>query len=505
MTDPNSNPAADALTIARLAALSPVEYDRCRTAEADALGCRVATLDAMVTRARGGAGVADDLDDPKPPQWSDESLALRFSAQHADRLRYVAGWGRWLIYDGGVWVPDATMQSFDFARTICRAASAECNDHNIAPVIAAHRTVASVERLARADRRHAATADQWDTDPWLLNTPAGVLDLRTGDMAAHQASRHMTKMTAIAPDGDCPLWRTFLARVTDDDRELQLFIQRMAGYCLTGLTREHALFFAHGLGGNGKGVFLNTLAAILANYAAVASMETFTASPGERHPADLAMLRGARLVTAQETEEGRRWAEARIKALTGGDPVTARFMRQDFFTFTPQFKLIIAGNHKPGLRSVDDAIRRRFNLIPFAVRISAEERDRELSEKLRAEWPGILAWAVDGCLSWQDRGLAPPPIVQAATADYLEGEDAMALWLDERCIVKPSFHTTSGELFGCWKRWAELAGEFVGSQKRFSQALEARGFIPKRQAGTGRHGFEGIGLKPAEPHWYDQP
>ena len=183
--------------------------------------------------------------------------------------------------------------------------------------------------------------------------------------------------------------------MTDGDHELVAFLQRVAGYALTGSTSAHALFFLYGTGANGKSVFVNTVAGILGDYHRTAPIETFTASSHERHPTDLAGLRGARLVTAVETEEGRRWAESRIKALTGGDKIAARFMRQDFFEFTPQFKLLIAGNHKPGLRSVDEAIRRRFNLIPFAVTIPDEERDENLTDNLKAEWPGILAWMIE--------------------------------------------------------------------------------------------------------------
>jgi putative DNA primase/helicase len=209
----------------------------------------------------------------------------------------------------------------------------------------------------------------------------------------------------------------------------------MLSYSLTGSIRDHALFFLYGTGGNGKGVFLNTWASILGDYAKVAAMETFTVSHGDRHPTDLAMLRGARAVIAQETEEGQRWAESRIKALTGGDPISARFMRQDFFTFTPAFKLMIAGNHKPSLRSVDEAVKRRFNLVPFTVTIPKAERDPKLPEKLVAEWPGILAWAIEGCLEWQHIGLSPPPAVQAATASYLADEDTIGLFLAERCAT----------------------------------------------------------------------
>ena len=249
------------------------------------------------------------------------------------RRAHVAAWGKWLLWTGTHWQFDSTMRAFDMARIICRVASAEISDTKavkLAAAVASAKTVAAIVSLARADRRHAATVEQWDTDPWLLNTPGGIVDLRTGAMLPHDPEQHITKITAIPPGGDCPLWRKFLSEITSGDDELQAFLQRLAGYSLTGSIREHALFFAYGTGGNGKGVFLNTLNAILGDYAAIAPMATFLASQTEQHPTDLAGLRGSRLVTAQETEQGRRWAENKIKALTGSDPISARFMRQDF-------------------------------------------------------------------------------------------------------------------------------------------------------------------------------
>jgi putative DNA primase/helicase len=445
---------------------------------------------------------ADALADGRPPDFTDEALALRFTERHSEHLRYVHMWGRWLIRDSAVWRFDETLHVLNLARAVCRSASSECSNVKVAAIVASAKTVAAVERLAKADRRHASTVDQWDADPWLLNTPSGVVDLTTGQVRPHRSDDYMTKITAVGPGCDCPLWRKFLARITADDLALQAFLQRAAGYALTGITNEHALFFAYGTGGNGKSVFLSTLTGIMRAYAAVAQMETFTVSQGERHPADLAMLRGARLVTAQETEEGRRWAESRIKAMSGGDPITARFMRQDFFTYIPAFKLFIAGNHKPGLRRVDEAIRRRFHLIPFEVNISPQERDRELSEKLKAEWPGILAWAIEGCLRWQRIGLAPPASVQDATNSYLEAEDAIGMWISDCCMTSSTQCDLSGNLFVSWKDWAEKAGEQPGSQKRFSQALEARGFTPSRQAKTGRSSFGGIAVRPVDGAWY---
>jgi putative DNA primase/helicase len=206
-----------------------------------------------------------------------------------------------------------------------------------------------------------------------------VIDLRTNELRPHCPTDYMTKITAVGPD--------------PNDPELIASLQRMAGYALTGSTQEHALFFHHGVGANGKSTFFNVLAGIMGDYHRTAPIETLIASPNERHPTDLAGLQGARLVSAIETEEGRRWDESKLKALTGGDTISARFMRQDFFEYRPQFKLIIAGNHKPALRSVDEAIRRRLHLVPWNVVIPPAERDKKLGEKLRAEWPGILAWA----------------------------------------------------------------------------------------------------------------
>jgi putative DNA primase/helicase len=201
-------------------------------------------------------------------------------------------------------------------------------------------------------------------------------------------------------------------------------------------------------------------------------------------------------VTAVETEDGRWWAEAKIKSLTGGDKITARFMRQNFFEFTPQFKLVIAGNHRPGLRNVDEAIRRRLHLVPFTVTIPESERDSRLLEKLKAEYSGILAWAVEGCIAWQREGLNPPAVVRNATAEYLAAEDAIGRWLDDCCVIRPACWTAGAALFGSYLEWCERAGERPRSQKLLTQALEARGFSQDRARIGGKQGrgFAGIGL-----------
>jgi putative DNA primase/helicase len=271
------------------------------------------------------------------------------------------------------------------------------------------------------------------------------------------------------------------------------YLQRVFGYALTGLTNEHALFFLFGGGSNGKGVLTNTMRGIFGDYHQTAAMETFAATSNhERHPTDLAMLRGARLVTSTETEEGARWAEAKIKTLTGGDAIQARFMRQDFFEFVPQFKLIVSGNHKPRLRAVNVAIRRRMNLLPFTVTITDKDRDPHLGEKLKAEWPGILAWAIQGCLLWQSVGLKPPQTVIDATEEYLDSEDTVGAFLNEIFILERNAEVSSVKIFAAWKQWAGENNAFIGSAKIFAGWMTERGFEKTRDRTGDSNVFKGL-------------
>lgn len=442
--------------------------------------------------------VADDVD---PVVSSDESvwgtedaLALSFTRRYHRDWRYVAAWGRWLVWDGQRWRTEDTLAATDLIRSVCRQTAVRADNPKVAAKLASASTVGGVERLARADRRHAATTDEWDADPWLLNTPGGVVDLKTGRKRANDRADRMTKITTATPGGDCPQWMAFLSDIAGGDVDLQAYLQRMVGYCLTGVTSAHALFFLYGTGANGKSVFANVISTILGDYAATASMDTFVETRGDRHPTDLAGLRGARFVTAIETEQGRRLNESKVKAITGGDKISARFMRQDFFEYTPQFKPVIVGNHKPAIRNIDEAMKRRMHMIPFTVTIPPERRDSRLTEKLLAERDGILAWAVAGCLAWQREGLKPPASVVSATEEYFESEDALGRWLDERCVRAPNAKSLTAELFTDWKQWAEAAGEFIGAQRRFSDLLITRG-IEKWRNGMGVRGFQGIGLK----------
>ena len=448
-------------------------------------------------------------EDAEPVVSSDESvwgtedaLALAFTRRYHRDWRYVAAWGRWLVWDGQRWRNEDTLAATDLIRSVCRQTAVRAEDRKLAAKLASSGTVGGVERLARADRRHAATTDEWDADPWLLNTPGGVVDLKTGRTRANDRADRMTKITTATPRGECPQWRSFLSDVTGGDQNLQDYLQRMVGYALTGSTREHALFFLYGTGANGKSVFVNTLADILGDYATNAPMDTFMETRTDRHPTDMAGLRGARFVAAIETEQGRRWAESKVKSLTGGDKIAARFMRQDFFEFFPQFKLFVAGNHKPAIRNIDEAMKRRLHLIPFTITVPPEKRDKHLQQKLLAERDGILAWALEGCLAWQRLGrLDPPQQVLDATDEYFEEEDAIGEFLDEDCQQSAVAREAISAIYQRWRERAERRGEYVGTSRWLTQQLINRGFARTRLHG-GAKALSGLSLKPREMSGY---
>jgi putative DNA primase/helicase len=355
-------------------------------------------------------------------------------------------------------------------------------------------TVAAVERLARADRRLAARADQFDADPMTIGTPEGLLDLRTGEVRPATSVDYISKITSVGLGDRCDRWLQFLHEITAGDAELQGFLARVVGYALTGSTREQSLFFLYGPQANGKTTFIETIARLFNDYAVSAPVEMFALNRFSGHTTDIAGLQGARLVSASETEAGRALAEARIKLLTGGDRVSARRMRADNVTFQPQFKLFITGNHKPRIQSSDEAIKRRIMLVPFNVVFGPERRDRDLPEKLRAELPGILRWAVEGCLEWQRIGLSPPATVLDATRDYLEAEDTVSAWITEELDLHPQAMTATRDLFASWSAYATMSNEHIGTQKDLVDALQKKGFILKK----GRQSNRWIGIRVRE-------
>lgn len=407
---------------------------------------------------------------------SEDALASEFTKRHGDELRYVDAWGKWMRFDGARWREDLTLAVYDTARTVCRHMAVDDGvSVTMRRQITSAKTVAAVERLAQSDRLHAAVVEQWDNDDFLLNTPAGTVDLRTGALRPHRRSDYLTKLTGVAPDfeHEGALWLTFLDEVTLSNGELAKYLQRVVGYCLTSDVREHALFFFYGEGANGKNTFTDALQFVLGDYAKTIPSETLMIR-GNRHPTELANLLGVRLAISSEIDEGEHWAEARLKSLTGDETISARFMRQDFFQFKKTHKHVVVGNHKPALRHVDDAMRRRLHLIPWKARFDEERCDRDMGRKLKAEGGSILAWAIRGCARWLKEGLNAPEIVCSTTSEYLAGQDTFSQWLEESTVIRVELSERSRRLYTSFRLWKQARGERVPSEKSFSSLLERR-------------------------------
>jgi putative DNA primase/helicase len=435
-----------------------------------------------------------------PPGLSDDELAGRFTERHADDVRYVAVWDRWLIWDGRRWAHDERRRVFDLVRCLCRDVLKEhLDDPALTPRqravlrsrLGSAATIWSVAKLAGSDPRHAVAVNDLDADPWLLNTPAGTWDLRTGTPWDHNPAELHTKITAANPVGQCRLFMATLERVLPDP-EVRDYVQRLAGYALVGSAREHVLAFWWGAGRNGKGTIAHALRRALGDYGLEIGAEVLMESHHDRHPTELAVLRGARFVVASEIDSGRRWNEARLKRLTGGDPIRARYIGQDQFEFEPTHTLLIIGNAKPGLRSVDEAIRSRLHLVEFNVTIPEAERDTTVPERLREEHGGILAWALEGCRKWQEHGLNPPASVRAATAAYLACEDMIQAWIDECC--EQGGQITLAVAHRSYRTWCDRNGAVVLGRNTFGDQLEAHGFTRTTDSRNKTPVFAGLTL-----------
>jgi putative DNA primase/helicase len=332
-----------------------------------------------------------------------------------------------------------------------------------------------------------------DADQWLLNVLNGTIDLRTGKLLAHRREDLITKLAPVEfhPDAECPKWMQFLADIFRGNSELAEFVQRLLGYCLTGDVSEQVLPIFHGSGQNGKSTLLTVILDLLGEDYAIQAASDLLLTKKQEHPTEKADLHGKRLVACVETGEGRRLAESWVKQATGGEKIRARRMREDYWQFDPTHKLILATNHRPEIRGTDYAIWRRVLLVPFEVKIPKDERDKRMAEKLKAEGPEILAWAVRGCLDWQrQRGLGEPDVVTAATQSYREDEDLLAAFIADRCETGPG-RVRAGELYQAYRDWAESAGERPMSQKRFGAAMTEREHERSRSGGVW---YEGITL-----------
>lgn len=485
-TDPGA--LLEPAVIAELAALRrdhPAEFARVRESAKGGLTPlgeldRLTGPKASVTPITEARTRQQAKPDPAPQDYlplTDDALARSFTAAHPN-LRHVARWGQWLEWTDDGWIEDDTFKVFDLARQHC-AAQADAHRGLASPSQQARAkaagTRAAVESLARADRAHAMSAEAWDADPMALNTPGGIVCLTDGSIRPARPDDYCRKRTAATPrDVPTPAFTAFLRYATRENDALLAYLQRLAGYCMTGQTREQHLTFIHGPGGAGKGTFLNLIGDILGDYTRRIAIESLTEQRNAQHSEDLARLIGARLAISSETEQGRRWAESRVKALTGEDTITARFMRQNSFEFRPQLKLVIMGNYPPGLRNVDQAFKRRLHIVPFTH--LPEKADKGLSARLWGERDGIAWWMLQGCLAWQREGLNAPKVVTDATDAYFEGQDLIGQWIEECCEVDKQWESKIGALYQSYAGFCERGGNYVLRQGELKDALGQRGF-----------------------------
>lgn len=454
-------------------------------------------------------------------QWfalTDMGNAERFVHQHGSDLRYITELG-WLVWDGTRWITDGTGEVQRCAKVTVRrmyedaailaerAANEPDTETRKVEADVAKRVliwakgcesdsrIRALLNRARYEADVIGKSSDFDLNPWQLNVRNGTLNLRTGKLEPHARTDLITKLAPVAfnPDATCPSWDLFLEQITGRDAPLLRFIRQIVGYALTGDTREQCLFMLYGTGANGKSTFIEVINALLGDYARQADFTTFAVRKGESPRNDVARLAGARFVAATETESGQHLSEVVVKQLTGGDTVTARFLHREFFEFKPAFKVFVATNHKPVVRNTDEGIWRRMRLIPFTTTIAPERRDKGLKEKLLEELPGILAWAVRGCLDWQEHGLNVPERVRRATSGYRSEMDVIAAFIEDECEQRAPARVSPSELYNAYRLWCDMNGERSLAQRRFSQELEARGF--SRAKSNGARTIRGLELR----------
>jgi putative DNA primase/helicase len=466
------------------------------------------------------APAADTGGDPSAERLDDIGNAARFATQHCESARYAPGFG-WLLWDGRRWRrDDGADRVMELAKATARKLYSEAAESDAAEsakrIAGWARSSASAQRLramvdlARSDPSLLVSADSLDADPFLLNVANGTVDLRTGTLRPHSPADLITKIAMVHfdPAATATRWRQFIREIMQADDDLIAFLQRAIGSALTGDTRDQVLFVLHGLGANGKSVLLRVLLAILGEYGGPMAFETLTSARRQNGPSeDLARLLGLRFVTASESGDGRAFNEVVLKQLTGGDPVNARFLHQNSFTFVPTFKLFVAANHLPKVRGTEHAIWRRLRLIPFAATFDNDSDarargalpcDEQLLDKLMGELPGVLAWMVQGCLMWQRDGLGMPPAVREATNHYRSSQDVVADFIADRCIEASNASVGATDLYAAYRAWASANGERQLSQREFGDRLTER-HIPVTVRGRRRTKYRlGIALKPAD-------
>lgn len=421
---------------------------------------------------------------------TDVGNGYRFARDHRGVACFNHLSGKWFVWDKKRWTEDNDAAVMQLAKETVKGIYGEAaytTDETRRKELAKHAIKSEADgrmsaMLHQAQSELPVKVEVFDADPLALNCDNGIIDLRTGELRPHDRKAMHTKLAPVAyvPSATAPKWEAFLERIFDADGSLIRFVQKAVGYTLTGDVSEQVLFILHGTGANGKSVFLKTLAALVADYGQAVRTETLMLKHHVGVSNDIAALRGARFISAVETDDGQRLAESTIKQLTGGDKVRARFLFQESFEFQPQFKIWLAANHKPEIRGSDYAIWRRIRLIPFNVTIPEKERNPKLDMELREELPGILAWAVEGCLAWQREGLGEPLAVKQATADYKDEMDVLAEFFADRCALGEHYRVTAKEIFTAYESWCLATGEMKQTQRWLGERLKERGCRTER-------------------------
>jgi putative DNA primase/helicase len=435
-----------------------------------------------------------EMDTPRPGKgglpdipWGDDFYAHVMAQRHPNELLHCKEWNRWLIWEGTHWASDRVGSIFDYVRNTLKWVQHYAIDKEEEELLKrassrfSHTSMSRIEAIARTLNGFRRVPEDFDQHGWYLNCRNGTLDLRTGDLLPHDTSHMLTKCTETFYDRDalCPIWDQFLHRIMDGNQGLIEYLQRAVGYSLIGMVQEKVLMIPYGSGDNGKTTFIETLNSILGDgYATRLPSQTFLSKRDNAPTNDIADLKGVRFAYASEPDQNRRLDESLIKELTGGDMLKARFLYGQFFQFRPQCTLWLSTNHKPQARGTDNALWNRLKLIPFVVTIPREEQDIELRDKLVHEAPGILAWAVRGCLAWQAGGLAEPDEVAQATQEYRIENDVVGAFLDEVCEIKgdDNYYVKSSVLYDAYVKWCEENGEKAATQTRFSLSMKEKGY-----------------------------
>lgn len=412
----------------------------------------------------------------------------------------------WMVFDGRRWRFDTQLRRVELAKTTARLIAREAhyleNDRDKRDRVRFGNqslSKAALDRMLELAKSLLIVDDRkLDADSWMLNTLSGTIDLRLGVILPHDHCDLLTKMAPVAADMNarCPQFEAFLARIMSNDDSLVDYIWRAVDYTLTGDVSEQAFFFCYGKGRNGKSTFVNLIRRMLGDYGAHTPTETFVVKQFDNAiPADLARLAGVRMVTAIEANYNRPLDETKIKPMTGGEPITARFVRQNYFEFDPLLKIWFVANDFPRVRATSDAFWRRVHMIPFSVEIPASEVDPALPSKLENELPGILAWAVRGCLEWQRIGLAPPPAVVRATDLWREGLNVVKRFVNECVIFERDSSVTGSGMYAAFKKWCEEHGEQPLPIQKYKRQMQELDITHKRLPGSGQRVWKGVKLR----------